>query len=295
MGVVKARPILGTPERLASRYGGVPVIFVESDEDNYVFGECWFKDELSRVEFRSAANHCGGFAGCNAVLRAVGEERSAGNPAWGIVDRDTVMSQDKWDLVHETDDDVFEKAKPFGKEIKTLRRWEMESYLADADAMEKCQSEMKLKPARSTQVVQDELLGHCQVLIPHAAINALCHSHKVGSVGDGWVTRYSTRAEIDNAVTVEQIPRFSAPEATEEYRRHIAKVDAFDVPGASPVHRVNGLLRRVHGKALILRFAKAHGIDADIKGLLANRIKEMARIPQELVSFVETVAASGRI
>lgn len=292
MGVVKAKPILGSPERLSSRYGGVPVIFVESDEDSYVFGECWFKDELSRVEFRSADSHCAGFAGCNAVLRAVGEERSAGNPAWGIVDRDAVLSQDRWDLVHETDDDLFDKAKPFGHEIKTLRRWEMESYLADAEAMEKCQSEIKLQPARSTHVVQDELLGHCQVLIPHAAINALCHTHKVSSVGDGWVTKYASRAEIDDAVTTEQLPRFSAPNAAEEYKQQVARVDAFDMPEASSESRVDGLLRRVHGKALLLRFAKTHGIRDDMKGLLANRIREMARIPRELVSFVEAVAAS---
>ena len=59
-------------------------------------------------------------------------------------------------------------------------------------------------------------------------------------------------------------------------------------------HRVDRLLRRVHGKALLMRFAKAHGIPGDMKGPLANRIKEMARIPQELVSFVEAVAASNR-
>ncbi len=297
MGVVKSQPVLGAPERLSSRYGGVPVIFVESDEDNYVFGECWFKEQLSRVEFRSAASHCGGFAGCNAVLRAVGEERSAGNPAWGIVDRDAVMSQDRWDLVHETDDDLFEKAKPFGPEIKTLRRWEMESYLADVGAMEKCRAEIKMDQARPVPVVQDELLDHCQILVPHAAFNALCHTYKMDAVGDGWVTRFPSRAAIDAAISTQQLPRISpvALDATEEYAQQVAKVDAFDAPGSPSGLRVDGLLRRVHGKALLMRFSCVHGINTDIKGLLANRIKEMSRIPLELVSFVEAVAASNNV
>jgi hypothetical protein len=91
MGVVKGGEALGNPDRLVARYGGVPVIYVESDEDRYVFGECWFKDRLSRIEFQPAAAQCG-FAGCSAVVQAVGDERAAGNPAWGIVDRDVVMS-----------------------------------------------------------------------------------------------------------------------------------------------------------------------------------------------------------
>lgn len=293
MGVVKATPSLGMPERLSSRYGGVPVIYVESEEDSYVFGECWFKEQLSSVEFRSASTQCG-VSGCNAVIRAVGEERSAGNPAWGIVDRDTVMSQDKWDLVHETNDATFDKAIPFGPEIKTLRRWEMESYLADGDALEKHRAEIKLEAARPLLAVQKELLDHCQVLVPHAAVNALFHTYKLAGLGDGYAARFSTRADIDADIKSRQLPRLpqTVTDAALEYGRHVSKVDAFDVPSDSPAHRVDALLRRVHGKALLLRFASTHGIPSGMKGPLANRIKEMARIPDELSSFIGDVVTS---
>ena len=36
MGVVKNRPGLDAPDRLSARYGGVPVIYVESEDDYYV-------------------------------------------------------------------------------------------------------------------------------------------------------------------------------------------------------------------------------------------------------------------
>jgi len=102
MGAVKNQPGLGEPERLTARYGGVPVVYVESEDDRYVFGDCWFKDWLARLEFRPAATRCSGFAGCGAVIKAVRDERSAGNLAWGIVDRDTVMKDNLWHLVNET-------------------------------------------------------------------------------------------------------------------------------------------------------------------------------------------------
>lgn len=294
MGAVKQQPGLSMPDRLSSRYGGVPVIYVESDDDSYVFGECWFKERLSSVEFRPASTQCG-VSGCNAVVKAVGEERRAGNPAWGIVDRDTVLSQDMWALVHETDDAAFESAKPFGPEIKTLRRWEMESYLADGEVLEKCRAEMKLQPARPSLVVHNELLEHCQVLVPHAAVNALLHTYKVSGLRDGYVTKFSTRAEIDADIRSKHLPRLShtATNVVEEYGQQVSKVDAFDVPNLPPEHRVNALLRRVHGKALLLRFASSHGIHDDMKGLLANRIKEMNLVPEELTTFVDGVVLSN--
>lgn len=294
MGAVKSLSGLGAPDRLSARYGGVPVIYVESEDDVYVFGESWFKDKLSRVEFRSASMHCH-TSGCNAVIHAVGEERKAGNPAWGIVDRDAVMSQDKWDLVHETDDEVFERAKPFGPQIKVLNRWEMESYLIDGDVLETCRAQIKMVSPKPILDVHQELLEHCQILIPHAAANALFHAHKISALGDGYVTRFNTRADIDSDISGKQLPRLSPSIATpeNEYGQHVSKVDAFDFPGADPAKRVNSLLRRVHGKALLIRYASTHKIHNELKGQLANRIRELGRVPEEITAFVDMASIAA--
>ena len=292
MAAVKNQPGLGAPDRLSARYGGVPVIYVESEEDNYVFGECWFKDRLSHVEFRSAAQQCN-VSGCAAVVKAVAEERKAGNSAWGIVDRDTVMSEDMWHLVHETDDATYQSSKPFGAEVKALCRWEMENYLADGEAMEKCRAEIEMQPPRSKQDVYDELLNHCQVLIPHAAINAVCHQHRIEGLSDGYTNRrFSTRSESEARVQQDRFPRLPSSAAA-DYAMHVSHVDAFDLPGESSTARVSALLRRVHGKALLDRFSAAHSIKDDLKGRLANHIREMARVPAEIALFVDQIAASN--
>lgn len=292
MAAVKNQPGLGAPDRLSARYGGVPVVYVESEEDSYVFGECWFKDRLSHVEFRPALQQCN-FSGCSAVIKAVAEERKAGNSAWGVVDRDMVMSENMWHLVNETDDAAYESAKPFGAEVKTLCRWEMESYLADGEVMEKCRAEIEMEPPRPTQDVYDELLDHCQVLIPHAAINAVCHQHRVEGLSDGYTNRrFSTRAETEARVQQDKFPKLPSSAAA-DYAIHVSHVDAFDLPGQTSTARVNALLRRIHGKALLNRFSAAHGIRIDLKGLLANRIREMARVPAEVAIFVDDIAASN--
>jgi hypothetical protein len=291
MGAVKSHPGLNEPDKLATRYGGVPVVYVESEEDNYVYGECWFKDRLSKLEFKAATVKCS-TDGCDGVLNAVTMERQAGNPAWGIVDRDIVMGKKMWDLVHETNDDTFERAKPFGKEIKVLCRWEMESYLVDGEALEHIQASLNMKPERPLPDVFQELLDHCFVLIPHAAINAVLQLHKRNGVGDGYTNPFSTDVDVFGHFQKTQIPKL--PESVQaDYNRELPLVEAFDSLGASAEVRLIALLRRIHGKALLERFFHvSHRIQTDVKGLLANRIKEKSRIPEEIEAFVNKVAFS---
>jgi hypothetical protein len=291
MGAIKSHPGLDEPDKLATRYGGVPVVYVESEEDNYVYGECWFKDRLSKLEFKAATVKCA-TDGCDGVLNAVNMERQAGNPAWGIVDRDIVMAKELWGLVHETNDEAFERAKPFGNEIKVLCRWEMESYLADGEALEHIQASVNKKSVRPLPDVFQELLDHCHVLVPHATINAVLHIHKLGGAGDGYTNRFSTQEEVIADIQKIYIPKLP-PSGKADYEHHFPLVTAFDSPGASAEKRLNALLRRVHGKALLERFFHAsHKIKVDVKGLLANRIKEQSRIPTEIETFVDIVACS---
>lgn len=289
MGAVKNRRDLDKPDRMAARYGGVPVIYVESDEDHYIYGECWFKECLSRVEFKPATSQCG-FGGCSAVTTAVGKERAAGNSAWGIVDRDVVMSRDLWNLVHETDDAQYERTQPFGAKIKVLRRWEIENYLVDAIALEKCQAELNCQPSRPDQDVIQEILDHCQALVPHAAITATYHEFKKNAPGDGCTNKFATRTDVDTNIRSTMFSSLPST-AVGRYNHHIPLVDAFDIANGAPKDRVTAMLRRVNGKAMLQRFSFAHKIqNINIKGLLANRIKENNRVPEEIIRFIEEVA-----
>lgn len=290
MGAIKHQEFIADSDRLTSRYGGVPVIYVESEEDRHVFGDCWFRDRLSKIEFKPALS-VAATSGCNGVISAVSEELQAGNAAWGIVDRDAVMANDAWNLVHETDDSVYEAKKPFGDNIKALCRWEMESYLVDAEALEHHRACFAKELPRPLTMVYQELLDHCQALVPHAAINAVLHLHRQKGVGDGYTNRFSSRTDVDNDIQTTFISRLPPP-APDDYARHIAHVDAFDCPTAATKDRVNGLLRRVHGKAVLERFRFANKIqNFELDGLLAKRIEEKYRVPVEIENFITQVAA----
>ena len=76
------------------------------------------------------------------------------------------------------------------------------------------------------------------------------------------------------------------------YSHHALLVDAFDLVSEAPRVRVGALLRRIAGKAVLKRFGASHHINVDLKGLLASRIKEQSRVPEEISSFVEQIAGS---
>lgn len=293
MGAVKNKPGLKAPNHFFVRYSGVPVVYVESEDDSYIFGECWFKDQLSRLEFQSVADRPGGnsTSGCNAVIQAVEAEMRAGNPAWGVVDRDAVMSADLWDLVHETDDSRFDSSNPFGHRVKVLRRWEMESYLVEGDLLEQHRCEKAMKTPRSSSEIWDELLGDCQALIPHAALNATNHFYKESGLGDGRTDRFKDRNEVEVCLVENVLNSLEArhSDCRDQYALHLNQVEAFDTTGSLSVIRVQSLLRRVHGKAILSRFKSRHQIRDDFRGMLASRIKSAGRVPEELSNFVQGV------
>jgi hypothetical protein len=291
MGAIKNKPGLQAPNHFFVRYSGVPVVYVESEEDSYIFGECWFKEHLSRLEFQSVANRSGGnsTSGCKAVIHAVDEEMRSGNPAWGIVDRDAVMSEDRWDLVYETDDSHFDLSLPFGQRVKVLRRWEIESYLVDVDLLEQYRSELFMQAPRSSAEVWSELLADCQALIPHAALNATYHFYKKAGLGDGRTDSFKNRQEVEVRL-VENILTSLAKhhsDCREMYAQHLSQVEAFDSTETSLEPRVQSLLRRVHGKAILSRFKSRNQIRDDFRGQLAARIKAAGGVPEELSDFVQ--------
>jgi hypothetical protein len=297
MGAIKNKPGLQSSNHLFNRYSGVPVIYVESEEDRYVYGECWFKEQLSRLEFLSVADRAvdNAFSGCKAVVEAVREETASGNASWGIVDRDAVMSQEHWDLVHETDNTRFYSSRPFGPRIKVLLRWEMESYLVDAELLELHRAQKEMSPPRSEQMVWDELLTDCHALIPHAALNAVHHHYKTPGLGDGRTDGFKNRADVDEKLVVNVLGSLKKfyPDSDSVFAEHLAHVEAFDTLSDSSDQRVQNLLRRVHGKAVLSRFKKRHRISDDFRGQLAAQIKAVGRIPQELGEFVQLVTLDG--
>ena len=78
-----------------SKHSGRAIVYLESNDDYQIFFERWFYDEGEYLEFKSSDTGFGG--GCSKVIKDVESDRENDIPAFGIVDRDSLLQQLKWD------------------------------------------------------------------------------------------------------------------------------------------------------------------------------------------------------
>lgn len=293
MKTLKKKEQLAT-DGLFRRYGGVPVLYLEAETDRYVYAEVWFRDYQNKIEF-TAVDDVRNAAGCAAVVAQVHHQREQGNTAWGLVDRDALMAHNHWDLVWETDDAAYEAAKPLGPYIKATLFWELENYLADGEALEAYSSRSHRRPVRSGDIVYQDLCDHCDALVPHAAYNAMAHQYKKRQLGDGITDSYPHRQAVEQHFQMQLLPGCQVHEQ-QAYADNLGKVDGFANAQAMPSQRFDGIKRRIHGKALLSRWAKHNrwsgSVDHHI-GHLAEEMTRSNRIPDELRSFVDHIASGA--
>jgi hypothetical protein len=100
--------------RLKQR-GGV-VVFLESGEDFEIVHKRWFFDEGQDIWFQPADGYEPGTGGggCKAVIALVAEARAYGINAFGLVDRDVLLSDQNWPLWWQEQDDLFLSERPYG-------------------------------------------------------------------------------------------------------------------------------------------------------------------------------------
>jgi len=267
---------------LVSEYESKTAVYLEGESDVAVFQNIWFMDRLNKLKFVKPDG-----IGCPAVVNEVAQYRmNTGLPAFGIVDRDKLVADKKWDLVWETNDEMFSNAKPYGEYIRVTRRWELENYLilpgAAEDHFAACS---KGRVCRSLEAVEDEFLEHAEVLVPHAAMNSARRTHGVKELGDSATSRYSTRVEFEAWLEM-NVRNEMLPEIWETYIEHLPKVEAFGI-GTTPSERLRTLLRRVNGKALIHRIKSKHGLLDDPTFILAKGIARCGAIPSELAGYLD--------
>jgi len=94
MGVFKK---VADQERLVLKQRGGAVVFLESEDDFQIIAKRWFFREGEDIRFKPADVHepeTGG-GGCKAVINLVEGCRSDGIKAFGIVDRDALLNDQK--------------------------------------------------------------------------------------------------------------------------------------------------------------------------------------------------------
>lgn len=270
------------------RYSRKIIVYLEGDDDVAIYKNCWFNNLLSTIDFFPAKHGPSGLSGCNGVYENVSIDRLAGVNAYGISDRDALISK-AINLANETNDETYFNAihKKFPHQHFTLY-WELENYLIDPKSLEEERADAtSLGTTRSLDDVIHELCLHCITTIPHAACNSFLQSNGRRKIGDGATNQHPDR----NAVQAFVDSYILKPEDTAEYSRHLADVEAFDLPKADDSARLAAIRRRIHGKAVLIRFCHVHSMgNSEIRFRLARKLNTSppADVAQKLQHWITT-------
>lgn len=187
-----------------------------------------------------------------------------------------------------TDDQIFLNSRPFGEHIRVTLLWELESYLVSPTIIEDflADHENGREPGSKLGKTTEKLLEHASVLAQHAALNSTLHEHGLEQWGDGRSVRDS--AKSFEAKVASELDKHGA-KFKQLYQKHLDKARKFDPQSQSVEENLKGMLRRVHGKAMIKRIQAAEkkiNKDESFIYQLASKVQERG-LPTELVGYIE--------
>ena len=274
------------------KFANKTLVYLESETDVRILARRFFFDMAERIEFMGADRHYDS-GGCTQVLRAVKDDQNNGLNSYGILDRDSLMRENKWDCLWQTDDEKYKAQQPFGDKCHALCRWEIENYLIDAHEIEnllvdRCRE--KSEGHRSDEEVAEEILSHLEALIPIMATNTALHEKGIRQLDLGFCVSEKNRGEIETTITkrLKKIER----ETNQKIRMEpgLAKVENFKSKETDLLSRLDSLLRIIDGKRILFRIKNQYKLKDEIIFSLARRIKENDRIPGELINLIEEIA-----
>ena len=213
-----------------------------------------------------------------------------------MVDRDALLQCNNLELLWETDDEIYDDAKPFGKNIRPLQRWELENYLLDPQELENTLADSSKETswkARDKQIITDELLKHCDVLVPVMAANVLLHGTQNRSLDFGFSLNLKNRDETETVVQ-EQLSKKLGPNSSWSgtYYQCINKIEAFGEKYSTVSdERWDRLNRIIDGKRILKRIQHQYCLNEKMIYRLARGIKRENRIDPELIKMIQKLKA----
>lgn len=276
-----------------SRFIDKIVVYLESTADYQILGERWFFDEGEWLDFK-AADQCCESGGCTQVIKLVEKDRTVGSTAFGIVDRDVLLSQNLWEQLFETDDETYRSQKPFGPHIHLLCRWEIENYLLDPFEIEILIKDHRTDGSRSLRPAAEtikELLNHLQTLIPVMAANMVLHDYGESALNlkYGYHERDGARMQTDVQKTLNHNSNLP-DECIDNLTSFIGRIEKFtEGHPENSKDRLESLCRIIDGKRVFDRIQLTYGLRDEHRFNLARRIRENNRIPDEIVNLIQSL------
>jgi len=285
-----------------AKYEGGIKVFLESAEDVRIFSEHWFSHKQDKLRFISAEGEQSGGGGCNAVITKVGEASSQNIRAYGIVDRDVLLADAKFDLFWETDDVKFHAEQPYGENIHVLGRWELENYLLQPEAFA---YEVSRRISRSPvpDISAAIFLEQADDIVQVTALTTYLVANSQTSPNTGFGTDTASSSDLARKINDHLKKKFPPP-ASPDISQDIEKIKAFDQSGATPAERWERLSRILDGKKSLMRLCRyistslslsSVGHWEEMRGCLANVIASKESIAPELISLIDDIGSKALV
>lgn len=264
---------------------GLPRVVLEGETDVKLFKTFWFTHLLEKMQFVEPSDVIRG-TGCTAVGLAVDfSVRNEGIPAVGIVDRDTLFRERRWDVLFSTDEAEF-VAQAHAADLYVASLWEVEAYLLEA--------EFVLDWVRGNNRPESECgraltwaVEECEGLLHAAAFFAA--SHQVGQAcSPAYFSNVGHRRIAEDCQAI--VAGFGdVPKATAEQVK--AMIDAiFEAAPTELPARLPYLLRYVDTKRLLVRLEKRLHLATKSYWHIANLMLRLRRRPPELEGYLTDFA-----
>lgn len=265
-------------------HSGAVTVYVEG-KDDVAFQEKMFPGSKGDIRFEEV----GGCAGMRARLA---NERQHNSKVIGLLDRDALKREKRWNELFETDNDNFAIATRLDG-IYVLTRWEIENYLLDLTAVYRLFENWKSKVISSEEALLDMMIETALGELHVTAGWCTAHEHGFGESDElpACLDAKALEAKVRQWIVSK------APGAEAQYDEHLTKVKAFD-PGivAAKRERLDALLRMVDGKRFLHRLRKNWlGIknDLDPAGQLADNVGQQKPRNDDLFQIIDSYRQSG--
>lgn len=276
-------------QQIGAHQAGLVRVVLEGQTDVILFRRFWFSKLLDTFDFVEASHVAGG-AGCTAVRAAVAKSRDVdGVPAVGIMDRDNLFREGRWELLFAVDDAHF-ASEVYTADVYVTSLWEVEAYLLQPDLLAHWVAGSYREPPGPEAECERALtraLGECEVLLAAASFFAAVHA-----TGEACKAAYF-RGESLERVETRCADKFMS--ASEDYKKVALCVKdlvagVLAKQAGSEADRLLFLLRYVDTKRLLIRLFHTLHVRDDTHWTLATLMHNGGRRPAELERFLTDVA-----
>lgn len=261
----------------------LPRIILEGATDRDLF-RVWFEKLYPEVEFL-AAEDLGRGGGCTAVQPAVELSRDQKIPVLGIVDRDWLHRERRWETMFSPDGRALDDVSG-DPDVRVAALWEIEAYLLHPELLSTW-----VGVQRSPQPVPDDeprtalarALEECEALLCAASFFGSAHATRVS---------YDLKHFCGNpSAHVAEVCRKELAGAPEERQKIATEIDGHmeavrAAAPADPAERLVYYLRYVDTKRLLHRLVARLKLNKEAHHALKHLMADRKLRPDELERFL---------